>query len=107
MNSKLIFYGFCPECLLKGYQVKMRLNKNDFFESEETGLQIFLVPGHVAVILYERGKGDFVNTIKYATETITTEILVPQNKPNIPFVDPIVYFKNDEEISKYIHSINI
>ena len=103
--SPLFFDGFCPESALIGKEVNMRLNKHDFFESEETGLQIFLIPGHVAVILHERGKGDFINNRKYATETITTEILAPQNKQNIPFIDDIVYFKNEEDISKYINDI--
>jgi hypothetical protein len=103
--SALLFDGFCPESALVGKVVNMRLNKHDFFESEETGLQIYLIYGYVAVILHERGKGDFINTRIYATETINSEILAHQNKPNIPFVDDIVYFKNEEDISKYIHNI--
>ncbi|MHB1177260.1 MAG: hypothetical protein ACYCZO_02905 [Daejeonella sp.] len=34
------FDGYCPESRLKGRKVRMRLNSYDFFESEETGLQI-------------------------------------------------------------------
>jgi hypothetical protein len=105
MNSKLIFYGNCPECSLKGYKVKMRLNKNDFFESEETGLQVYLITGNLAVILNERGKGNFLETKKYADEFVTTEILVPQNKLKVPFVDDIVYFKNNSELSDFISKI--
>ena len=105
MNSTLYFNGFCPECLLKGYQVKMRFNKNDFFESEETGLQVYLIAGTLAVILNERGKGNFLETKKYADDFVTTEILVPQNKLNIPFVDDVVYFKNSNELSVFISKI--
>jgi hypothetical protein len=36
-----IWNGFCPESQLHGKQVRMRLNRHDFFESEATGLQIF------------------------------------------------------------------
>jgi len=106
MNSNLIFYGYCPECSLNGYQVKMKLNKNDFFECEETGLQVYLITGNLAVILTERGKGNFLETKKYADDFVTTEILVPQNKLNIPFVDDIVYFKNNDELFDFIRKIS-
>ena len=43
--------GYCPESMLKGKSVRMRLNRSDFFESEETGLQICLLRGVQAVIL--------------------------------------------------------
>lgn len=35
-----LWNGFCPESQLHGKQVRMRLNRHDFFESEATGLQI-------------------------------------------------------------------
>ena len=106
MNSNLNFYGYCPESHLNGNLVKMRLNKNDFFESEETGLQIYLITGSLAVILNERGKGNFLETKKYADDFATNEILVPQNKLKIPFVDDIVYFKNSNELSDFISKIS-
>jgi hypothetical protein len=30
---EIYFDGYCPESLLKGKQVEMRLNKDDFWES--------------------------------------------------------------------------
>lgn len=56
----IMWNGYCPESLLKGKTVRMRLNQNDFFESEETGLQICIIPGIQAVILSFRGKGNLV-----------------------------------------------
>ena len=38
-----IWDGYCPESRLKGKVVRMRLNSWDFYESEETGLQIAMV----------------------------------------------------------------
>jgi hypothetical protein len=44
--------GYCPESELSGKKVRMRLNNWDFYESEETGLQICInVLGVQAVIL--------------------------------------------------------
>lgn len=54
--------GYCLESLLKGKTVRMRLNQNDFFESEETGLQIYIIPRVQAVILNFRGQGKFRTT---------------------------------------------
>lgn len=55
---EIYFDGYFPESLLKGNQVEMRLNENDFWESEATGLQIAVFPVY-ATILQWRGKGKF------------------------------------------------
>jgi hypothetical protein len=52
-----LFDGYCPECSLEGEKVRMRLNANDFFESEKTGLQIAIsYPRVHAEILKFRGE---------------------------------------------------
>jgi hypothetical protein len=56
----LIWNGYCPESWLMGKTIRMRLNDMDFFESEETGLQICVLRGVQAIILNFRGKGKFV-----------------------------------------------
>lgn len=58
-----IWSGYCPESAMKGELVKMRLNTNDLYESEETALQIAIFPSVQAVILKTRGKGQFRSTI--------------------------------------------
>jgi hypothetical protein len=98
--------GYCPESLLKGKTVRMRLNQNDFFESEETGLQIAIIAGVQAVILNFRGKGKFRTTVNYADEIENGEILSPQNSDRPPFNNPTNVFGESEEIEKYIATIN-
>jgi hypothetical protein len=97
--------GYCPESLLKGNTVRMRLNQNDFFESEETGLQICIIPGVQAVILNFRGEGKFRTTENYGDEVENGEILSPQNSDRPPFNNPTTAFGESEEIENYIATI--
>lgn len=98
--------GNCPESSLSGQTVRMRLNQHDFFESEETGLQICIIPGVQAVILNFRGKGKFRATPSYADEIENGEILSPQNTETPPFNNPTVAFGDSEEIENYIATID-
>jgi hypothetical protein len=97
--------GYCPESLLNGKTVRMRLNQYDFFESEETGLQICIISGVQAVILNFRGKGKFRETPTYGDEVENGEILSPQNSDRAPFNDPTTIFEASEEIENYIAKI--
>lgn len=97
--------GYCPESLRKEKTVRMRLNQHDFFESEETGLQICIIPGVQAVILNFRGKGKFRSTPKYGDEVENGEILSPQNTDSPPFNNPTFAFGKSEEIENYIATI--
>lgn len=97
--------GYCPESFLKGKTVRMRLNRSDFYESEETGLQICVWRGVQAVILNFRGKGKFRTTPEFADEIVNGEILSPQNSNMQPFNDPITVFQNDQEIENFIREI--
>lgn len=103
--ESMMWDGYCPESKLKGKHVKMRHNNHDFFESEETGLQISLVPGVQAVILNFRGKGEFRQTARYGHDEETGELLSPQNRPRAPFNYPVEVFKNMEEVKSYIEKI--
>ena len=97
--------GYCPESFLNGKTVRMRLNRSDFYESEETGLQICVWRGVQAVILNFRGKGKFRTTPEYADEIENGEILSPQNSDIPPFNNPVVVFQNHEEIENFIRGI--
>lgn len=97
--------GYCPESILKGKQVRMRLNQWDFYESEETGLQICVKSGAQAIILKFRGKGKFRMTPSFGDEIESGEILSPQNSDQPPFNNPSVVFKESEEIENYIRAI--
>ena len=100
-----IWNGYCPESYLKGRQVRMRLNRNDFYESEETGLQIALLSGIQAVIMNFRGKGNFRSIINYADEIENGELLSPQNTDKPPFNNPPSVFTESNEIEDYLKSI--
>ncbi len=98
--------GYCPESLLNDKTVRMRLNQHDFFESEETGLQICIIPGVQAVILNFRGKGKFRETPTFGDEVENGEILSPQNSDRPPFNNPTTAFGESIEIENYIATIN-
>lgn len=97
--------GYCPESWLKDKTVRMRMNENDFFESEETGLQICILSGVQAVILNFRGTGKFRSKETFADTIENGEILSPQNTNYPPFNSPSVIFADGEEIEKYIDAI--
>ena len=104
-NIPQMWNGFCPESHLKGKQVRMRLNQWDFYESEETKLQICVIRGVQAIILNFRGEGKFRSTPNYAEDNESGEILSPQNTKRPPFNDPTAVFESSEEIEKYIETI--
>ena len=97
--------GYCPESYLKGKRVRMRLNRNDFYESEETGLQIAVLRGVQAIIMNFRGNGDFRTNPEFADEIENGEMLSPQNTDRPPFNNPTIIFEESKEIENYIKSI--
>ena len=98
--------GYCPECWLKGEKQKMRLNSNDFFECEKSGLQMVLsFPNFFAAILKFRGKGKWRTNPDYAHEKDRNEMLCKQITDNFLGELTIDYaqFKNDGEVEKFIN----
>lgn len=100
-----VWNGYCPESMLNEKTIRMRLNESDFFESEETGLQICVLSGVQAAILNFRGESKFRTTPTYADEIENGEMLSPQNTERPPFNNPAVIFQNSEEIENYISAI--
>ncbi len=100
----MLWKGNCPECLLEGKRVRMRLNSWDFYESEATGLQIALLKGVQAIVLNFRGKGEFRSINEYGDEVYDMEYLSPQNISGFPFNDGTI-FKTVDEVSTYIKAI--
>ena len=96
--------GYCPKSWLQGKTVRMKLNDWDFFESEETALQICVLRGVQAIILNFRGKGKFCEDPTYADEIENGEILSPQTTVRPPFNEGEI-FQNSEEIENYIKAI--
>ena len=91
---EIYFDGYCPESLLKGNQVEMRLNEDDFWESEATGLQISVFPPY-AVILDWRGKRKFRSSSGTASNLFTglimTEPQAEEGKEIFPDEDKILH----------------
>ena len=94
--------GYCPESWLQGKKVRMRLNRNDFYESEATRLQIAVFPSVQAIIMNFRGEGDFRSTAQYGDEIENGEMLSPQNLDRPPFNHPAMIFGESDEIEAYI-----
>ena len=97
--------GYCPESWLRGKKVRMRLNRQDFFESEDTGLQIAVLRGVQAIILNFRGSGDFRATPEYGDKIVNGEVLSPQNCAKPPFNHNSEIFESSEEIEAFIRKI--
>lgn len=83
----------------------MRLNRNDLFESEETGLQIAVLRGVQAIVMNSRGSGNFRVTPEFADEIENGEMLSPQNSEIPPFNEPTIIFEDTAEIKSYIQGI--
>ena len=103
--TDVMWNGLCPESLIAGKKVRMKLNKNDFYESEETGLQILVLSGVQAIILNFRGQGNFKVSPKYADEIENGELLSPQNTDKLPFNNPTEIFDEINEIENYVERI--
>jgi hypothetical protein len=103
---ELYFDGYCPESMLKGKQVDMRLNEDDFWESEATGLQIVVSPPF-AVILLWRGKGRFKDSSPLASDTLTglimTQAIDEEGMELLPNMDEIINHKNN--LQWYLYDI--
>ena len=102
LNFDQLFNGYCPESKLNGNTVKMRLNSNDFYESEATGLQIAIsYPGVQAAVLKQRGSGKFKNTVSYADSLENGELLSPQKTERFPFFSDVV-FADQEQFAQFL-----
>ena len=97
-----LWNGYCPESWLQGKKVRMRLNSSDFYESEETGLQIAVLSGVQAIILNFRGEGKFRSTPQFGDEIENGELLSPQNINRPPFNDPTIIFEQSSDVEDYI-----
>lgn len=97
---EIYFDGYCPESLIKGKQVEMRLNEDDFWESEETGLQMTVFPPF-AIILRWRGKGKFRQSSDVASNSLVglvmTEAKKEDGKEIFPDEENIINNKFDLE----------
>ena len=100
------FNGYCPESLLKGNQIEMRLNEDDFWESEATGLQMTIFPPF-ATILKWRGKGKFRQSSDVASNSLVglvmTEAQNEDGKEIFPDEESII--NNNFDLEWYLDEI--
>jgi hypothetical protein len=97
---EIYFDGYCPESLMKGKLVEMKLNEDDFWESEATGLQLSVFPPY-ATILRWRGKGNFRQSSDVASAVLTGLVMAAaqkgEGKEIFPDEDNIINNKFDLE----------
>jgi len=107
-HIKIYFDGYCPESMLKGRQVEMKLNRDDFWESLETGLQMTVFPPY-ATILRWRGKGKFrESSNEIASDELVglvlTEAMIETGKEIFPDQEKIIY--NNVDLERYLSEID-
>ena len=100
------FDGYCPESLLKGEQEEMKLNENDFWESETTGLQMSIFSPYAAILRW-RGNGKFRVSSVLASDVLTGLIMAgtlqEDEKEIFPDLENIIHNKFD--LAWYIDEI--
>lgn|SRR5690348_1071305 len=103
---ELYFDGYCPESLLKGKQVEMRLNEDDFWESEATGLQMTVFPPF-ATILRWRGKGKFRQSSDVASNSLVGLVMTEAQKDDgkETFPDKKNIIKNNFDLEWYLDEV--
>lgn len=106
-NEQIYFDGYCPESILKGKKVEMKLNQDDFWESEETGLQLTVFPPFAAILQW-RGEGKFRESTEVASNKYYGLLLAKaQVKHGCEiFPDEEEVFDNFFELEEYIHFID-
>lgn len=100
------FDGYCPESLLKGLQIEMRLNEDDFWESEATGLQVTVFPPYAAILKW-RGKGNFKQSSGFASAACAGLLLTKTQTANGKefFPDEENIFSGIQDLEQYLAGI--
>lgn len=103
---EIYFDGYCPESLIKGAHVEMRLNEDDFWESEATGLQMTVYPPF-ATILRWRGKGRFRQSSDVASNSLVGLVMTEANKEDGKeiFPDEENIINNKFKLERYLREI--
>jgi len=106
-NQQIYFDGYCPESMLKGEKVEMRLNEMDFWESEKTGLQMTIFPPFAAILQW-RGDGKFRKSKDVASAKhhglLLTKAQVKDGSEIYP--DEKELFNNTFELEEYIYFVD-
>jgi hypothetical protein len=103
---ELYFDGYCPESFLKDKQVDMRLNEDDFWESEATGLQVTAHPPY-ATILRWRGSGKFREASDTASDILVGLVMAGASEESGQeiFPDEANVISNKGDLETYITNV--
>ena len=93
--------GYCPECQLNNEDVKLMLNRDDFWECPKSNLQL-AVYGIDAVTLKFRGTGKFKETSVYGTDEISGAALSRAEGDSIMPTNS--FFHSHEELRNYLQT---
>src|SRR5438105_5007011 len=106
LQTEIYFDGYCPESLLKGEQIEMKLNEDDFWESQTTGLQISVFPPYAAILRW-RGKNKFRHSTDTASNVLTGLVMTETQKENGNeiFPDEGNIISNKFTLELYLHEI--
>lgn len=98
-----MFKGYCPECLLKGEEVLMQLNREGYLECPACQLQITLQQ-EVAAILRWRGQGSIQPAITpFEVSVLLTETSKEEGQETEPAYDHSL--KEMWELEWYLHEV--
>lgn len=93
--------GYCPECQLSSEEVKLMLNRDDFWECPKSNLQL-AVYGIDAVTLKFRGTGKFKDVPVYGTDEICGAALSRAEGDSI--LPSNLFFNSQEELRNYLQT---
>lgn len=105
-SKALVFDGYCPESKLIGRIVKMRLNGDDFWESEATGLQISVFPPYAAILPW-RGEGNFKIHDRIASDEYYTCWLTTTRKEASQEIFPNIEDLIQDEVELLLYTLSI
>lgn len=105
-SIQLFFDGYCPESLMEGKRVEMRLNGDDFWESEATGLQMTVFPPYAAILPW-RGKGKFRSSSEVAADSCTGLVMTYSSteKGHETFPDETNPLRNWEDFRACLNTV--
>ena len=104
---EFFFEGYCPESLLKGERIEMKLNQDDFWESVQTGLQVSVFPPYAAILNW-RGTGKFRASSGVASDELNGLVLTQSSTEagREIFPDEQRILGNKTLLKKYIVTIS-
>lgn len=108
MSFYKYYDGLCTECLSKGMNQELWLNRGDLFECPQCHLQISLASGLRATICRKRGHGKFksLEDRYYAATNHARGLLLVRESLTVPYeADGLDAFESADELTNYLRAI--